>query len=91
MATKSKLNSYMGRFKTKAEALKKAKDRKRYGYATRIVSDTVVFEGKKYRGYKLYESQRPTRHTWWSEHLPGESVKDYLARMRRKGIRAYKQ
>ena len=28
---------------------------------------------------------------WWAEHLPGESVKDYLARMRRKGIRAYRQ
>lgn len=89
MATKSKINSYMGRFRTKAEAQKRAKDRRRYGYVHRIEKDVVVHQGKKYVGYKLYESQRPVRHTWWSEHLPGESTKAYLARMKRKGIKAF--
>lgn len=87
--TKSKFVSYMGRFKTKAEAQAKAKSRAKYGYAHKIVKDDVKHEGKTYRGWKLMETQRPARHTWWGEHLPGESVKTYLARMKRKGIKAY--
>ena len=78
----------MGRYNTKAEAQRRAKKRQRYGFSTRIVSDDVTHEGKKYKGYRLYESQRPVRHTWWNEHLPGESAKEYLARMRKKGIKA---
>lgn len=89
--TKAKINTYMGRFKTKAEATKRAKMRQKYGYAHRIVLDVVVHGGKKYKGYALYESQRPVRHTWWEEHLPGESVVAYLARMKRKGIKASRQ
>ena len=51
--TKSTINTYMGRFKTKAEATKRAKMRQKYGYAHRIVLDVVVHGGKKYKGYAL--------------------------------------
>jgi len=88
MASKTKYPSYMGSFQTKAEAQRKAKDRARYGYAHQIVKYTVEHDGKKYVRYKLMESQRPVRHTWWAEHLPGESTKDYLARMRKRNIKA---
>lgn len=88
--TKSKYPSYMGRFRTKAEAQKKARMRRRYGYEHKIVKDDVRHEGKLYRGWKLMETQRPVRHTWWAEHLPGESVKAYIARMKKRGIKAYK-
>ena len=90
MASKSKINTYMGRFGTKAEAQKRARERQRYGYATRIEKDVAIHRGKKYVGYRLYESQRPVRHTWWAEHLTGESVRAYIARMKRKGIKAFK-
>jgi hypothetical protein len=89
MASKTSYPSYMGVYKTKAEANKKVKDRKRYGYAHKIVPETVVYEGRKIKRYKVMESQRPSRHTWWNEHLPGESVAKYKARMKKRGIKAY--
>ncbi len=90
MATKSRFVAYMGWFETKAEAEKKARDRRRYGYEHKIVKDDVKHEGKTYRGYKVMETYRPVRHTWWNEHLSGENVRDYIARMKRRGIKAYK-
>lgn len=87
--TKSKFKRFMGRLKTKAEAEKKARDRKRYGYDHKIVKDDVRFEGRLYRGWKVMETQRPVRHTWWNEHMMGESTKHYIDRMKKKGIKAY--
>ena len=91
MVTKTKYPSFMGHFKTKAEAQRKVRDRKRYGYDHRIIAVFSLYDGKKYKGYEVMESQRPVRHTWWLEHLIGESVKDYLARMKRRGIKAFKE
>lgn len=88
--TKSKFTSYMGHFRTKAEAEKRVRDRHRYGYEHYILKDDSRFGGKVYRGWKVMETQRPVRHTWWEEHLSGESVKRYIARMKRKGIKAYR-
>jgi hypothetical protein len=73
----------------KAAAEKYAKSRTRYGYAHKIIPYQTSYEGKKIKGYKVYESQRPVRHTWWQEHLPRESTRAYLARMKRRGIKAY--
>lgn len=89
MATK--YPSYMGLFKTKAEAQRRAGDRSKYGYAHKIERVVLSVDGRKLVRYKLWESQRPVRHTWWEEHLSGESVEKYLARMRRKGIKAYRR
>jgi hypothetical protein len=89
--TKSKFPSYMGRFKTKKEAEARAKQRKKYGYEHKIVKADTVFEGKTYRGYTLKETQRPVRHTYWGESHFAESPSAYVARMKKKGIRAYKK
>ncbi len=87
--TRTTYPSYGGYFQTKKEALRHAKIRERYGYAVKIIPKTTTHEGHTYRGYELRESSRPARHTWWGEHLMGESTKSYLARMKKKGLKAY--
>ena len=89
MVTRTKYPIYMGFFRTKKEVTKRAKFRQRHGYAVLIKPVVYKVEGRTIRGYQLYESQRPVRHTWWAEHLFGETPKEYLSRMERRGIKAY--